>query len=136
MVLIADGFYGGWHFAAGGWGGIKRLRKEPATEYEVYLGYEPEPVREIHKRKREDGTAYKVVVNVRYHGAKNTGRDWGQVYVGNGMTENDCYLHVLCPPAGWKKMQEAGGKVVEEEYAFLYYANWTAGGDIYRSVGD
>jgi hypothetical protein len=138
MGLIADGFYGGWHFAGGGWRGIHAPWKEPATKYEIYLGYEPNPVRTVQTRTRLDGSMYEVVVHVITHGGGQKARtDWGDIYIGNGLTECDNFLRIFCPSLVWKKMQEDGGKMVKEgEYAFLYYANWTASGDIHHSVRD
>jgi len=135
MALIADGFYGGWHFAGGGWAGISNLCTMPAEGYEICFGYEPEPERRVETRTREDGTTYEVTMNIIAITAEGSGNDWGDVYQGNGASECDDYEHILCPHETWKKMQASKGEEVKVgEYAFLYFAHWTDGGDIMASV--
>jgi hypothetical protein len=135
MALIADGFYGGWHFAGGGWAGIANLYTIPAEDYEIYLGYEPEPERRAETRTREDGTRYEVTMSIIAITGEGSGNGWGNVYQGNGTTECDDYEHILCPHETWKKMQASKGVEVKDgEYAFLYFAHWTDGGDISPSV--
>ncbi|KAH8800907.1 hypothetical protein F5884DRAFT_809354 [Xylogone sp. PMI_703] len=129
ISLIADGFYGGWHFAAGGWGGVAGLWKEAANAHEIYLGYLPKPTkRRIEARAGADKITRDVsVVSI---GISPSGSriDWGSVYVGCGSTENDNYIHVLCPAPVWKKIQNAMGREVgDEEYAVKQYANWNVG---------
>jgi hypothetical protein len=47
MALIDHGFYGGWHFAGGGCGGLHKLWKDRVANHEVYLRYEPTPAKEM-----------------------------------------------------------------------------------------
>lgn len=121
MSLIADGFYGGWHFAAGGWGGIAGLSTENANAHETHLHYFPEPTKM--RIEREDGSTQEWGVST-----SNSGIDWGQLYVSWGATENDDYIHVLCPHQVWKKMRNAMGREVKDaEYAVVQYAPWDVG---------
>jgi hypothetical protein len=137
MALIADGFHGGWHFAGGGWGGIQWLWKDKAVNHEVQLRYEPTPVKQTQTRTREDGSTYEVEVNVVKHGGDDPKRDWEYVYCVNPVAETDGYLHLVCPEEVWRKMQEVMGKTARSgEYAYLHYAHWTDGGEIFHSVRD
>ncbi|KFY02163.1 hypothetical protein V490_00593 [Pseudogymnoascus sp. VKM F-3557] len=135
LVLVADGFKGGWHFAGGGWGGIKNSWKERASDHEIYLGYMPEPQLRTEMATRDDGSAYPVTTfthNITVQGSTN---DWGDVWGSDGVMENDGFLHLICPPTTWKKIQAAMGNEIEDGvYAYLNYAAWSGGGKIYPSV--
>lgn len=136
IALIGDGFCGGWHFAGGGWPGIENLETTSAADYEVYLDIEPEPQRRVETRTRPDGITYEVVVMFREYGGNNSRYvDRGDVLVGRPDMECDLFEHVLCPPSVWAKYQAIKGiQVKDGDYAYLYYATWTAGGKIYSSV--
>lgn len=59
-------------------------------------------------------------------------RDWGYVYCVSPVAQCDDYVGV--PRGG---VEEAMGKRVREgEYAYLHYAHWTDGVEIYHSVRD
>jgi len=137
MALIADGFHGGWHFAGGGWGGIYNLWKDKVVNHEVYLRYEPAPVKEMLTKTREDGSTYEVEVTMTHYGREDSRRDWEYVYCVSPAAQCDDYVHLVCPEKVWRKMQEAMGKKVKEgEYAYLHYAHWTDGVEIYPSMRD
>lgn len=132
IALIADGFYGGWHFAGGGWAGIMGLQKLPASEHEIHLGYQQKPrVLRTETRTREDGSTYNVNVYRVGISGSGSGSDWGDVYMGWGPIKNDCYMQVLCPPTVWKNIQSAMERDVKGgEYAFLCYAHWSSDGPV------
>jgi hypothetical protein len=134
MALIADGFYCGWHFAGGGWPGIGSLFKDNTEDYGIYLGYIPEPEKRVETRTREDGTEYKITVNMIAFGGKKKEAHpkFGDCYVSAGaLEENDNFMHILCPAAVWKEIQAKMGKTVKDgEYAYVNYMNWGGGGDL------
>jgi hypothetical protein len=135
LVLIADGFYGGWTLAGGGWSGIKKSWKEPSSDHEMYLGFEAQLDRETRTETREDGTTHEVTsttYNVLVQGSEN---DWGDVWATCGATENDSFQHIICPPTTWKKLQTSMGNEVEDgAYAYLYYSPETDDVEIYPSM--
>jgi hypothetical protein len=125
MVLVANGFKGGAHFAGGGFAGIDKFEKEPAGDHEIYLGVEPVHTETQTTRTDPDGTTRVVTVRQISIPGSETGINWGPVWVGNGTVENDGFYHIICPPKTWKKIK--GGDVKPGEYRVLNYAHWTAG---------
>jgi hypothetical protein len=125
MVLVANGFKGGWHFAGGGWAGVDKLRLEYPSEYEIYLGVEPPTERSIETITNPDGTTRQVMKHIVSFTGKPSGVEWGPVYACWGAVENDGFNHILCPHETWKKIK--GGNVRDGEYRVIHYAHWTAG---------
>jgi hypothetical protein len=129
MALVADGFYGGWSFAGGGWGGIANLGLGSGfVHYSGYFGSE-----ETYKvtRTKEDGSTEVKLELIIFP------EDMGNLYVVEGAARCDGYEHVLCPPAVWKKMREMVGQEAKEgEYALTYSANWSDTTDLYPSMRD
>ena len=128
MVLIANGFLGGWHFAGGGFAGVDKLYLEHPSEYEIYLGIEPPAEVTTETITNPDGTTRTVTKHTISIGLDHTsGVEWGPVYASWGTVENDGFHHLICPPETWKKMRK--GEVREGEYRVCHYAAWTGGAD-------
>lgn len=84
LVLIADGFNGGWHFAGGGWLGIKNSWKVPAEEYEALFELFPQPRRGTETKTREDGSTYEVTAYVQSITIDGSGNVLGHVWACGG----------------------------------------------------
>lgn len=124
MVLIANGFKGGYHFAAGGFAGISLLMAEPLNEsHEIQLGIDPPPRQSLLETQTlPDGTTRTVFRNTVEFPGSGTGRNWGNVLTYSAGEESDFFEHLICPPATWAKVR--GGKAREGEYRLVLYTNW------------
>lgn len=127
MSLVSHGFYGGWHFACGGFPGINTFELQPLTEEYDYL-------LEEYLEPDEDAEA-KVEGDTKEEGKKAEElalKDCGCLWTAMAPAESDGFEHIICPPCTWKKIRR--GRVKEGEYLYIITTNWNGGIDGCASV--
>jgi hypothetical protein len=134
IAMVANGFYGGWNFAGGGWSGIsKNVSVCPADDCAMWMGDDGEDdfqsTQTNETRTRDDGSTYEELVDTQY----DDETELGNVYVSSAPADCDGYIHFMCPPETWRTFQKArrGIESPDGEYAVFYHAPWQDSSDVH-----